>query len=62
MDGTRFFPGSPWTVNHFRGILEFCRIDAALPDAASLSHCDGDCGNITLLAVDDKHYLFYEQW
>lgn len=69
IDGTRFFPGSPRTdtisagaVNHYRSILEFCRIDAALPDDAALSHCDGNVATITLIAVDDKHYLFYEQW
>ena len=68
IDAARFFPGSPWTdmvgggaVNHYRSILEFCRIDAALPDDVALSHCNGNGSNITLIATDETHYLVYER-
>ena len=65
---SRFLPGSPWTdevgveaIGHYRHIMEFCRLDVALPDDAELSHCDSEYGNLTLIATGGKHYLVYER-
>jgi hypothetical protein len=67
-DQSHFLPGSPWAnmvdaraVDHYRSIMKYCRIDAALPDNAILMHCDGEYGNMTLIAADGKQYLVYEE-
>ena len=68
IEKSRFLPGSPWmnvgdpkAVDHYRSIMAYCRIDVSLPNNAALSHCNGEYGNITLIATDGKHYLVYER-
>ena len=68
IDKSRFLPGSPWTdevgvkaIGRYRSIMKYCRIDVSLPNTAALSHCNGEYGNITLVATGGKHYLVYER-
>ena len=58
---------TPWTdmvgaraIDHYRSIMKYCRIEAALPDNVVLSHCDGKFGNMSLIAAEGKQYLVYE--
>ena len=67
-DQSNFHPGSPWAnmvgataVDHYRSIMKYCRIEATLPDNATLSGCDGEYGIITLIVADGTNYLVYER-
>ena len=66
-DASRFVPRSPWTgkdnakaIAHYRLIMEFCRIDIALPDDTEISRCNSERGFITVIAANGKRYLVYE--
>lgn len=58
-DQSHFRPGSPLAnmigvaaIDSYRDIMKFCRIEAALPDNAVLSHCCAEYGNIALIVAN----------